>query len=89
MMRLQKVMGFEIDDSQDVVDLSEAMLFAAARNLGFKSTDEMTVEAQEQIMTAAAALAQGMMHYLSLQVGIARVREIIETPGKRNKELGN
>jgi hypothetical protein len=88
MMRLNKIMGSEIDDSQEVADLSEAMLFAAARSLGFKTTDEMTIEAQEQIMTAAAALAQGMMHYLTLQVGIARVREIIETPGKRNKELG-
>ena len=82
-------MGSEFDDSHDVADLSETMLFAAARSLGFKTTDEMTVEAQEQIMTAAAALAQGMMHYLTLQVGIARVREIIETPGRRDKELGN
>lgn len=89
MMRLNKIMGSEFDDSHDVADLSETMLFAAARSLGFKTTDEMTVEAQEQIMTAAAALAQGMMHYLTLQVGIARVREIIETPGRRDKELGN
>lgn len=89
MMRLKKIMGSEGDNSQEVADLCEVMLFAAARSLGFKSTDEMTVEAQEQIMTAAAALAQGMMHYLTLQVGIARVRELIETPGSRDKELGN
>jgi hypothetical protein len=40
-------------------------------------------------MTAAATLAQGMVHYLTIQVGIARVRELIEAPGRREPELGN
>ena len=77
------------DDSSDLADLCEAMLFAAARRLGFEMTDEMTIEAQEKIMTAAATLAQGMVHYLTAQVGIARVREMIETPGRKEPELGN
>ena len=59
------------------------MLFAGARCLGFEMTDEMTIDAQEKIMTAAATLAQGMVHYLTTQVGIARVREMIEAPGSQ------
>jgi hypothetical protein len=77
------------EGSPDLADLCEAMLFAGARRLGFAMTDEMTIEAQEKIMTAAATLAQGMVHYLTTQVGIARVREIIEAPGRREPELGN
>ena len=77
------------DGSSDLADLCEEMLFAGARSLGFKVTDEITIEAQERIMTAAATLAQGMVHYLTVQVGIARVRELIETPGRREPELGN
>jgi hypothetical protein len=52
-------------------------------------TDEMSIEAQERIMTAAATLAQGMVHYLTTQIGIARVRELIEAPTRREPELGN
>ena len=52
------------DDSADVAELCEAMLFAGARRLGFKVSDEMTLLAQEKILTAAASLTQGMMHYL-------------------------
>jgi len=77
------------EGSPDLADLCEVMLFAGARRLGFEMTDEMTIEAQEQIMTAAATLAQGMVHYLTTQVGIARVREMIEAPGRREPELGN
>jgi hypothetical protein len=73
----------------DLADLCEVMLFAGARRLGFEMTDEMSIEAQERIMTAAATLAQGMVHYLTTQVGIARVRELIEAPGHREPELGN
>jgi hypothetical protein len=76
-------------DSPDLADLCEAMLFAGARCLGFEMTDEMTIDAQEKIMTAAATLAQGMVHYLTTQVGIARVREMIEAPGRKEPELGN
>ena len=50
------------DSSSDLAGLCEEMLFAGARRLGFKKTDEMTIEAQERIMTAAATLAQGMVH---------------------------
>ena len=77
------------NETPDLADLCEAMLFAGARCLGFEMTDEMTIEAQEKIMTAAATLAQGMVHYLTTQVGIARVREMIEAPGRREPELGN
>jgi hypothetical protein len=77
------------DDGSEFADLCEQMLFAGARHLGFEVTDEMTIEAQERIMTAAATLAQGMMHYLTVQVGIARVRELIEAPERREPELGN
>jgi len=77
------------DGSSDLADLCEVMLFAGARRLGFEMTDEMTIEAQERIMTAAATLAQGMVHYLTTQVGIARVREMIEAPGRSEPELGN
>ena len=65
------------------------MLFASARRLGFKVSDEMTLPAQEKILAAAASLTQGMMHYLMSQVGIARVRELMETVDKREPELGN
>lgn len=75
--------------SPDLADLCEVMLFAGARCLGFEATDEMTIEAQEKIMTAAATLAQGMVHYLTTQIGIARVRELIEAPSRREPELGN
>jgi hypothetical protein len=75
--------------SLELAELCETMLFAGARRLGFELTDEMTIEAQERIMTAAAALAQGMVHYLSVQVGIARVRELMEAPGQNEPELGN
>ena len=77
------------NETPDLADLCEAMLFAGARCLVFEMTDEMTIEAQEKIMTAAATLAQGMVHYLTTQVGIARVREMIEAPGRREPELGN
>jgi hypothetical protein len=77
------------DGSSDLTDLCEAMLFAGAQSLGFKATDQMSIEAQEKIMTAAATLAQGMVHYLTMQVGSARVRELIEAPGQREPELGN
>lgn len=77
------------DGSPELADLCEAMLFAGARSLGFEVTDEMTIEAQEKIMTAAATLAHGMVHYLTMQVGIARVREIMEAPGRKEPELGN
>lgn len=76
-------------NSPDLADLCETMLFAGARRLGFEMTDEMSIEAQERIMTAAATLAQGMVHYLTMQVGIARVRELIEAPGRNEPELGN
>jgi hypothetical protein len=75
--------------SPELADLCEEMLFAGARRLGFSVTDEMTIEAQERIMTAAATLAQGMVHYLTVQIGIARVRELIEAPEQREPELGN
>jgi hypothetical protein len=75
--------------SSELADLCEEMLFAGARRLGFTATDEMTIEAQERIMTAAATLAQGMVHYLTVQVGIARVRDLIEAPERREPELGN
>ena len=77
------------ESSIELADLCETMLFAGARRLGFDLADEMTIEAQERIMTAAAALAQGMVHYLTVQVGIARVRELIETPTQNEPELGN
>jgi hypothetical protein len=77
------------DGSPDLADLCEVMLFAGARRLGFEMTDEMSIEAQERIMTAAATLAQGMVHYLTTQIGIARVRELIEAPTHREPELGN
>ena len=77
------------DDTADVAELCEAMLFAGARRLGFKVSDEMTVMAQEKILAAAASLTQGMIHYLMSQVGIARIRELMETVGKREPELGN
>lgn len=80
--------GFD-DGSPDLADLCEVMLFAGARCLGFEATDEMSIEAQEKIMTAAATLAQGMVHYLTTQIGIARVRELIEAPSQREPELGN
>jgi len=75
--------------SPELADLCEEMLFAGARRLGFGVSDEMTIEAQERIMTAAATLAQGMVHYLTLQVGIARVRDLIEAPDHSEPELGN
>ena len=75
--------------SPELADLCEEMLFAGARRLGFGVGDEMTVEAQERIMTAAATLAQGMVHYLTVQVGIARVRDLIEAPDRTEPELGN
>jgi len=75
--------------SPELADLCEEMLFAGARRLGFAVTDEMTIEAQERIMTAAATLAQGMVHYLTVQVGVARVRELIDSPEHREPELGN
>lgn len=75
--------------SPDLADLCEVMLFAGARCLGFEATDEMSIEAQEMIMTAAATLAQGMVHYLTTQIGVARVRELIEAPNQREPELGN
>jgi hypothetical protein len=77
------------EDSADIAELCEAMLFAGARRLGFKVSDEMTIPAQEKILAAAASLTQGMMHYLMTQVGVARVRELIESVGKREPELGN
>jgi hypothetical protein len=77
------------DTSPELADLCEVMLFAGAQCLGFRETDEMTIDAQERIMTAAATLAQGMVHYLTAQVGIARVRELIEAPAHREPELGN
>jgi hypothetical protein len=90
MISIPKILRPVADDgSPDLADLCEAMLFAGARSLGFEMTDEMTIEAQEKIMTAAATLAQGMVHYLTTQVGIARVREMIEAPGRREPELGN
>ena len=90
MIPLPKMMRPQIDDGPpDLADLCEAMLFAGARHLGFEMTDEMTIDAQERIMTAAATLAQGMVHYLTVQVGIARVREMIEAPGRQEPELGN
>ena len=73
----------------ELADLCEEMLFAGARRLGFAAGDEMTIEAQERIMTAAATLAQGMVHYLTVQVGIARVRDLIEAPDRTKPELGN
>jgi len=76
-------------ESAELADLCEEMLFAGARRLGFRVTDEMTIEAQERIMTAAATLAQGMVHYLTVQVGIARIRELIEAPERSEPELGN
>jgi hypothetical protein len=75
--------------SPELADLCEEMLFAGARRLGFSVSDEMTIEAQERIMTAAATLAQGMVHYLTVQVGIARVRDLIEAPDRAEAELGN
>jgi hypothetical protein len=75
--------------SPELADLCEEMLFAGARRLGFAASDEITIEAQETIMTAAATLAQGMVHYLTVQVGIARVQQLIEAPGHREPELGN
>jgi hypothetical protein len=90
MISAQKLTRPETEDSSlELADLCEVMLFAGARRLGFDEADEMTVEAQERIMTAAATLAQGMVHYLTVQVGIARVRELIEAPGQREPELGN
>jgi hypothetical protein len=90
MMSVPKMFRPGTDDgSPDLADLCEVMLFAGARSLGFETTDEMTIEAQERIMTAAATLAQGMVHYLTTQVGIARVREMIEAPGRKEPELGN
>jgi hypothetical protein len=77
------------DSSLELADLCEVMLFAGARCLGFRETDEMTIEAQEKIMTAAATLAQGMVQCLTAQVGIARVRELIDAPAQREPELGN
>jgi hypothetical protein len=77
------------ESSPELADLCEEMLFAGARRLGFAASDEMTIEAQETIMTAAATLAQGMVHYLTVQVGIARVQQLIEAPGHREPELGN
>ena len=77
------------ESSLEVADLCEVMLFAGARRLGFEVFDEMTIEAQERIMTAAATLAQGMVHYLTVQVGIARVRELMEAPARNEPELGN
>ena len=78
-----------IESSQELADLCEVMLFAGARQLGFEVSDEMTIEAQERIMTAAATLAQGMVHYLTVQVGIARVRQLMEAPAGNEPELGN
>jgi hypothetical protein len=75
--------------SPELADLCEEMLFAGARRLGFAMTDEMTIEAQERIMTAAATLAQGMVHYLTVQVGVARVRDLIEAPDRHEPEWGN
>ena len=77
------------ESSLELADLCEAMLFAGARRLGFDLADEMTIEAQERIMTAAATLAQGMVHYLTCQVGIARIRELFEAPTRNEPELGN
>jgi len=77
------------NSSPDLADLCEVMLFAGARCLGFEATDEMSIDAQEMIMTAAATLAQGMVHYLTTQIGVARVRELIEAPSHREPELGN
>ncbi len=89
-MRLDKMTLSAADgDSPDVADICEVMLFAGARRLGFMVTDEMTVEAQEKIMAAAASLAQGMLHVLINQVGVARVRELMEFPGRSEPELGN
>jgi hypothetical protein len=89
-MRLEK-MTLATADSElaDVADICETMLFAGARRLGFMVTDEMTIEAQEKIMAAAASLAQGMLHVLINQVGVARVRELMEFPGRSEPELGN
>ncbi len=90
MISAQKFIRPGTDDSSlELADLCEVMLFAGARCLGFHETDEMTIDAQERIMAAAATLAQGMVHYLTAQVGIARVRELIEAPGQREPELGN
>jgi len=77
------------ESSLELADLCETMLFAGARRLGFDLADEMTIEAQERIMTAAATLAQGMVHYLTCQVGIARIRELFEAPTRNEPELGN
>jgi hypothetical protein len=76
-------------ESPELADLCEEMLFAGARRLGFAMTDEMSIDAQERIMTAAATLAQGMVHYLTVQVGVARVRDLIETPDRSEPEWGN
>ena len=78
-----------LESPQELADLCEVMLFAGARRLGFEISDEMTIEAQERIMTAAATLAQGMVHYLTVQVGIARVRQLMEAPAGNEPELGN
>jgi hypothetical protein len=89
MAAVPKMIRLGTDDGSELADLCEVMLFAGARRLGFEMTDEMPIEAQESIMTAAATLAQGMVHYLTTQVGIARVREMIEAPTHREPELGN